>query len=599
LNDVLQVLHWIDTRLRLRWALLVPVMCAAAIVEAMAALALFGALRLVFEPHRVRTAPLVSQVWQAWPTDDPPAVLAAVIGGVAALYVARALFLGWAEWFKESTIARSAARAAERLFTAYLSADYAFHLRRRSSALIQEVARSTDIAFQLVAGSMVNILAESATIVALAVVIAFAAPMAVISAIGVVIALVAVPILATRRMWNRFGARQTTLEQQQLHVLQQSLGAVKEVRITRSEPFFAARFAAVRRGLNEVIRRRAWIATVLRLAVETTLILCMLAVVLVVIRRGITGAETLAVLALFAYTGFRVVPSANRIMLNAGYLREGRAFIHHAVEDFRTMTGAPAARPSAEHAPVTFERSLTLEGVSFAYDAQAAQVLHDVDLVLRRGESVGIVGPTGAGKSTLVDVLLGLLQPTAGRVLVDGEDLRGRERTWQQQIGYVPQTPALLDDSVRRNIAFGIPDASIDEQRVARACALAQLEDVLRMLPEGLDTVVGERGVRLSGGQRQRVAIARALYRDPQVIVFDEATGALDSATDREVSAAVAALHGGRTVIVIAHRLSTVSGCDRLIVVREGRIAATGTVAELMADRSFRAMTSPDAPLTD
>jgi ATP-binding cassette subfamily C protein len=229
--------------------------------------------------------------------------------------------------------------------------------------------------------------------------------------------------------------------------------------------------------------------------------------------------------------------------------------------------------------------------VSYAYDAGGASVLDDVSLAIRRGESIGIVGHTGAGKSTLVDLLLGLLQPTAGRISVDGRDRRQHARWWQRQIGYVPQAFFVTDDTLRRNIAFGIPDAEIDERRVQRAARVAQLEEVVAGLPQGLDTFVGERGIRLSGGQRQRVVIARALYHEPQVLVFDEATSALDNQTEREIARAIEALHGAITLIVIAHRLSTVRGCDRLIFLDQGRVAGVGSYEELMAgDARFRAV---------
>jgi ATP-binding cassette subfamily C protein len=174
--------------------------------------------------------------------------------------------------------------------------------------------------------------------------------------------------------------------------------------------------------------------------------------------------------------------------------------------------------------------------------------------------------------------------------LLDGEDLSGHERAWQRLIGYVPQDPSLLDDTLRRNIAFGIPDGLIDDQRLARACTLAQLDDFVRQLPDGLETTIGEDGVRLSGGQRQRVAIARALYQEPVVVVFDEATAALDNQTEREVTRAIAALHGQRTLIVIAHRLTTVESCDRLIFLQDGRIAAVGRYDELLRNPGFRSM---------
>ncbi len=589
LSDLHAILGWIDGQLRLRWALLVPIMSVAALLEALGAIAVFGLLRMVVEPHRVRTAPVVSQIWQAWPTDDPPAIVAVLTGVVVVLYVVRALFLVWAEWVKETTVAMSAARAAERLFSQYLAADYLFHLRRRSASLIQQVARSTDIAFQLVVASALNILAEIATIAALTAVLVYTAPPQTLGAVALVLTLVAIPIIGTRRLWVRSGDRQKALEEQQLHVMQQSLGAIKEVKIAGRESFFESRLRARRRALAAVKQRRAWTATALRLTVETVLIVCMLGVVLLVTLGGGSSADTVSLLAIFAYTGFRVVPSANRIMLNAGYLREGRAYVKDAVADFRRLR-RPHARPHGPEPVVELTESLVCEDVSFAYEPGGRAALANVHLRLEPGESIGIVGPTGSGKSTLVDILLGLLRPSSGRVLLDGEDLAGHERAWQRLVGYVPQDPYLLDDTVRRNVAFGVADTLIDEHRLARACSLAQLDEVVRQLPEGLDTRLGENGTRLSGGERQRVAIARALYREPAVLVFDEATAALDNQTEREVTSAIAALHGTRTLIVIAHRLSTVQACDRLIFLQNGRIAVAGTYSDLLRDPAFRAM---------
>lgn len=592
LKDLRAILSWIDGRLRLRWALLVPIMTMAALIEAGTAIAVFGLLRMVVDPARVRTTPLVSQLWQAWPGDNPPAVVAALTVCVAVFYIFRALFLSWAEWVKESTIAQSATRAADRLFARFLAADYPFHLRRRSADLIHEVARSTDLAFQLFLGSLVNLLTEVAIVAALVAVLAVTTPPQALIAVAAVLAIAAMPMIFTRRTWVRAGERQKVLEAQQFHVLQQSLGAVKEVRIAGREAFFEARLRGTRRELAEVKQHRAVVATALKLGVETVLIVAMLAVVLLITVGGASGADTVSLLALFAYVGFRVVPSANRIMLNAGYLREARAFIRGAIEDFKTLQ----PERSRGHGPepvVEFSESLACEGVSYTYETAGVPALINVNLTLRPGDSVGIVGETGSGKSTLVDVLLGLLQPTTGRISLDGQTLEGRERAWQRLIGYVPQDPYLLDDTVRRNIAFGVLDASIDEQRLSRAIALAHLDEVIKELPDGLETPLGENGSRLSGGQRQRVAIARALYSDPAVLVFDEATAALDNATEREVVTAIADLHGQRTLIVIAHRLSTVTGCDRLILLEKGRIAATGTYDQLMGNPVFRAMAAP------
>jgi len=283
------------------------------------------------------------------------------------------------------------------------------------------------------------------------------------------------------------------------------------------------------------------------------------------------------------------VPSANRIMLNVGYMREAHPWIRNMDEDMRRLR-VPAAT-SYEHDRPLMQSSLSCDNVSFGYEGGPPLALDRISFTIERGQSVGIVGPTGAGKSTLVDILLGLLPPTTGRVLIDGAPLEGRERAWQRQIGYVSQDVYLLDDTLRRNIAFGMPDGAIDETRLAAAVAQARLDEVVAALPSRLETVVGENGIRLSGGQRQRVAIARALYHDPPVLFFDEATAALDNQTEREVTEAIANVHGTRTVVAIAHRLSTVKSCDRLIYLRDGKLAGIGTFSDLMTDPTFRHLT--------
>jgi ATP-binding cassette, subfamily B, bacterial PglK len=596
IRDLRSVIGWLPARQRWRWALLLPVAGIAALIEASGALAVFGLLRLVVDPEQVRTAPVLARLW---PSADPRTVVAMLALGVGAFYVARAAFLSWSEWLRQGIIYRSAASAAERLLARYLAADYLFHARRQSASLIEPMARASDIAYELVAGSAINIVAESVIILALAAVLIASAPPITIVTVGIVLAIVVVPIVMTRRSWETIGETERGLYQQQLHLLQQSLGAIKDVKVTGRQPFFEERFRHVKRDLSATKQRRAWAASVARLGVEATIILSMLIVVFLVMRQDVSGSNTISVLALFAYTGFRVVPSANRIMLNVGYMREGHSWVRAMDDDMRHLR-APSHRPFEPAGPM-LQETLACDHVSFGYEGGPPYALDDVTFSIRRGQSIGIVGPTGSGKSTLVDVLLGLLSPTTGHVIVDGLPLEGRERAWQRQIGYVSQDIYLLDETLRRNIAFGIPDGAIDEQRLAAAVTQARLDEVVASLPAKLETVVGENGIRLSGGQRQRVAIARALYHDPPVLFFDEATAALDTQTEREVTEAIAHLrqgyggqavpHGGRTVIAIAHRLSTVKNCDQLIYLRDGKVAGIGSFSDLMSDPTFRQLT--------
>jgi ATP-binding cassette subfamily C protein len=226
-------------------------------------------------------------------------------------------------------------------------------------------------------------------------------------------------------------------------------------------------------------------------------------------------------------------------------------------------------------------QSLQLEAVSLTYPGEETPAIDNVSLDISPGGSLGVVGPSGAGKTTLIDILLGLLAPTKGRVLVNGRDLSGMRQAWSRRLGYVPQSIYIFDDTLRRNIAFGYADNEIDEDAVLTAIEQAQLEDFVDGLSEGMDTVLGEHGARLSGGQQQRIGIARALYHDPEVLVLDEATSSLDTETEQEITAAIDNLRGIKTLVIIAHRLSTVRQCDRLIYLENGKLADSGTFEEL------------------
>jgi ABC-type multidrug transport system fused ATPase/permease subunit len=284
------------------------------------------------------------------------------------------------------------------------------------------------------------------------------------------------------------------------------------------------------------------------------------------------------VVGLFAATAFRVLPSVNKIVNGRQTLKVSRSTIETIYQDLRLYI---TDSPEADKSKVDFDL-LKIEALNFHYEKVELDVLKNINISINRGEAVGFVGQSGSGKSTLIDIMLGLLEPQNGSVLINGQTIENVKQSWQKQIGYIPQTIFLMDDSLRRNIAIGIADNEIDEVAIVEALNSAQLEDFVASLPEGLDTVVGERGVRLSGGQRQRIGIARALYHRPSVLVLDEATSSLDTETEHGVMQAVQALQGDKTVIIVAHRLSTVEYCDRLYRLDAGRIVDEGTFDEVM-----------------
>ena len=283
-----------------------------------------------------------------------------------------------------------------------------------------------------------------------------------------------------------------------------------------------------------------------------------------------------------------MMPIVNRTAANINRIRFGSAAVDNVLDDIAASEAwqKPTAAPAE---PFVLKTAIEMRDVDFAYDATATPAVRNIDLIVNRGDTLAIVGQTGSGKSTILDLILSLLSPTSGEVLVDGAPIESRLPGWLTSIGMVPQSHYLMDDTIRRNVAFGLSDRLIDDARVIEALKLAQLDEFVATLPDGVETMVGEHGVRLSGGQRQRIVIARALYPDPSILILDEGTSALDSATESDLMEALQQASRDRTVIIVAHRLSTVRRADRIVFLDEGRIVDVGRFDELLGrNESFR-----------
>jgi ATP-binding cassette, subfamily B, bacterial PglK len=380
----------------------------------------------------------------------------------------------------------------------------------------------------------------------------------------------------------RWGNARQRNERLRMQVLQQGLGGVKELLLLGRERDCIAQYERHDAGCAGAISHHQLLQQLPRLGLEFLAVCALAALVLVILAGGHPVESLLPVLGLFAAAAFRLLPSANRVinaLQSIRYSLPAIRVVHDEVALSRA-TLRPAATPAGE---VRFHDALSLERVSFSYPGAPVAALHEIDMRIPFGSCVGFIGGSGAGKSTLLDVILGLQAPTSGVVRADGTDIRQNLRSWQALIGYVPQSIFLTDDTLRRNVAFGLADEEIDDKAVRRAVSAAQLEEFIATLPAGLETTVGERGVRLSGGQLQRIGIARALYHDPQVLVLDEATSALDTTTERGVMAAVGALRGHKTLIIVAHRFSTVENCDWLYRLEAGRLIEAGEPPRVLA----------------
>jgi ATP-binding cassette subfamily C protein len=470
------------------------------------------------------------------------------------------------------------------MFKGYLAAAYPFHLGRNSADLISNTNFCVDMVCNEAMEAAVAAGSELLTAAAITVVLLVTAPEVTLVAGTFLLVLLAVLLRLTRRMAGYFGTQRHQLERASLQTLQEALGAIKEVKALGREDFFYRSFREKQRRVLELGYLGKTLETITPQVTETIFVCGALAVVALVTGIGQAGAQGPPLLALFAYAAFRIVPAANRVGWRVNQVRSAAASVESLHDDYLLVAGTDWEHVAAERQSAQFCEAIVLERVSYIFAQADNAALQDISLTIRFGESIGIVGPTGAGKTTLVDLVVGLLRPSAGRILIDGNDLGSRLLAWKRNIGYVPQSIFLIDDSLRRNIALGIGDPEIDEGRLRAAVRMAQLERFVAELPQGLETSVGERGIRLSGGERQRVGIARALYHDPDLLVFDEATSALDLSTEAALAEAIEALHGKKTLLVVAHRLSSVLRCDRLVFMSEGRIRACGSYDDLLRD---------------
>ena len=359
----------------------------------------------------------------------------------------------------------------------------------------------------------------------------------------------------------------------------QAIYGLKDVKVLNRQDFFIRNYYESGRIGADIDRNYIVMNNIPRLLIETVFMTVVLLYVLIYLVRGGDATALLPQISAFAVAALRIMPSANRIntyLTQIAYNQYSLDFVYNNLtESMKTDKAMRAERAAIAGPALSLEKEIRVKDITFAYPDSETNIFTGANMVVPKGKSVGLMGPSGAGKSTVVDIILGLLHVQSGEVLCDGSNIFSNYESWLAQIGYIPQSIYLVDESIRENIAFGIDADSIDDDRIWEVMEEAQLAEFVRSLPEGLDTKIGDRGVRLSGGQRQRIGIARALYHNPEILVFDEATSALDNETEAAVMEAINSFHGKKTMIIIAHRLNTIENCDIIYEVKDETITPT------------------------
>ena len=481
----------------------------------------------------------------------------------------------WCRWWILGFVYDEEATLSKELLGYYVRAPYQLHLQRNSAELLRTMIESVSAVFLYGVVGLVAVISELTSLILILVTLLIVLP---IPAFGFILYFGIAGSLFLRLVHRRSHGYGRSLSDGSLAIYRtatQILGGVKELQIRNNPDYFLSEFSLARSEFGWARRRSAFVAELPKYFLEIIFTTGFAILAVVLFARSSAG-EALPLLAFVVATGFRILPSVARLLGGYTGMRIGLPAVSLVLDDLNLARRSPPA-PRTSTARLPLRRELSLEHLSFRYPGTERDVLNDIDVRIPAGSTVALVGSSGAGKSTLADVLMGLHRPTAGRVAVDDVDIRTDLVAWQRSIGMVPQDVYILDASLRANVAFGDAPDAVDDRRLLAALTRAQLDDLIRDLPDGVDTIVGERGGRLSGGQRQRLGIARALYLEPSVLVMDEATSALDSETERRITETIESLHGQMTVIVIAHRLSTVRKCDMLLYLEQGCIAAAGT----------------------
>ncbi|MFE7060540.1 ABC transporter ATP-binding protein [Sutcliffiella sp. NPDC057660] len=576
-SKIKMLLNLFDKKEKKKLIIILMMMVIAASLETIGIGMIVPFVGIITNPEVIKEQTLLNNIYSFFnfPSTSVFIIFSVII--LLAIFIVKNSYLLLFNYIQYRVILNQQVKLQSKLFKEYLTKPYTFHLDRNTSTLLRNVNGEVSRVFQGIVLSLFQLLTEILIIVFILVLLLFSAPLATLTAsvlLGISIFLF---FKVFRKKISQLGKEQQKVSGTVIKWVNQGLGASKEVKVSGREAFFINSYT--KQSLIKVKNSRymKMLEVVPRLFIETLLVSIVLITMLVIVLQGANTTNLVSTIALFAMAAFRIMPSINRVVALITTIKYSQPALNVVYEDLflnkDPLLGTKIGTNDSNKSPLkTFREAIKLTGVSFKYPNQKDYSVKDISLTIPIGKSVAFIGESGAGKTTLVDIILGLLHPEKGRVLVDDIDLQDQISLWQKKIGYIPQTIFLSDDTIRGNVAFGINAKEIDDEQVWNALEQAQLKDFVLSLPGKLDTTVGERGVRLSGGQRQRIGIARALYHNPEILFMDEATSALDNETEREIMKAIDGLRGQKTLIIIAHRLSTIKNCDIVFKMKKSEL---------------------------
>jgi ABC-type multidrug transport system fused ATPase/permease subunit len=571
-----------------------------AILETAGVASIMPFLAVLGNPQMLETNAVLSALYtraKGLGISTPDDFLIALGIGSFVLIVVSAVYRIFTQYVMNRFIEMRRHSISARLLETYLSQPYEFFLDHHNSEMSKTILSEIDQVIQSVFRPVYNMAAYSLVLICIITLLILVDPLIALLVAGLIGGLYALIFVAIKHRLLNLGAVLVSSNRERFMAAGEALAGIKVIKLLGREFSYLSRFQGHSQQFASTIASQITLSQVPKYAIEALAFGGIIAIMLVLmvtaggISNGAIG-KILPIVGLYTFAAYRLQPAVQAIFQGFASLRYGQDAIDSIHADIQPDN---IPEPFPEQVPIALKAKslIALKHLSYAYPKATKYALIDLNLDIPVGSSVGLVGSTGAGKTTIVDVILGLLRPTKGAITVDGNPVTDEQlRAWQQSLGYVPQDIFLTDASVAENIALGIPNTQIDQKQVEHCARMAQVHEfIANELPNQYETLVGERGVRLSGGQRQRIGIARALYHNPEVLVLDEATSALDTVTERAVMEAIDALTHQKTIIIIAHRLSTVKNCDQIVLLEKGQIKVKGRFEELaLADQQFRDM---------
>jgi ABC-type multidrug transport system fused ATPase/permease subunit len=567
-----KICYIFDKKQKLKAALLFLVIIVGAFVELVGVSAVLPFISAVLNPDQILETPILGDLYRVLGFVDINEYIVFLGGAIIVIYILKNIYVYVMHSMQYRFTYENQRRLSYKMMNCYMKQPYLFHLDHNSAELSRNINEDTVSFFEAILAGL-QLASEGGVCLALLLFLLYQDISITLGIIALAGGFGIVFMKVFRKRLKAAGKRSRNKQGSTKQAVLEALGGVKEIKVLNREQVFVEKYNEDYKDYAESNRKFKVYGMIPKPVMETISISGLLLIVCVKIALGTEASTFIPTISVFAVSAFRMLPSANRMAEYLSRIMFSKpaidAIYHDLKEIDRLLENGKAIEDTDE---ITFQKEIIVKDISFHYPNTEKNIFTHGNLTIPKNKSVAFIGPSGQGKTTLADIILGLLEPQEGAVLVDGMDIRRGMHAWNRKLGYIPQTISLLDASIKENILFGIDKEQINENRLQEALQEAQLKDFVDTLEEGLDTVIGEGGVRLSGGQRQRIGIARALYHNPEVLVLDEATSALDNETEAAVMEAIDYLAGSKTLIIIAHRLSTIQNCDLVYQIDGGEI---------------------------